>query len=151
MIAVSAIRRGETLIVWKDGYTDRAGALQAQREGGGIMQWDDDVFSYKTGSEGNTDQYAVNHSCDPTGWMSDAHTITARRDIRAGEEITADYAFWETDETYVSPWICACGSPLCRERIAGKDWMDEELRERYRGHFSPLINKRIAEHETNDR
>jgi SET domain-containing protein len=33
-----------------------------------------------------------NHSCDPNLWHADVVTITARRDIAAGEELTIDYA-----------------------------------------------------------
>jgi len=35
-----------------------------------------------------------NHSCDPNLWMRDEITVEARRDIRAGEELTADYALY---------------------------------------------------------
>lgn len=153
MFAVADVGKWEKLIVWGDCYTDRAGALEAQKQGKGIMQWDDDVFSYESDEEevgneegreeGNKEQYNINHSCDPGSWMSDAYTMIARRDIRAGEEITADYVLWETNEDFVSEWDCKCGSPLCRGKVTGKDWKNKELQKRYEGHFSPLINKRI--------
>ncbi|MBI5356696.1 hypothetical protein HZB78_03715 [Candidatus Collierbacteria bacterium] len=75
--------------------------------------------------------------------MKDAFTITAMRDIKIGEEITADYAIWEADENYISKWECNCGSAFCRQRVTGKDWRLPELQARYKNHFSPLINKRI--------
>jgi SET domain-containing protein len=85
----------------------------------------------------------INHSCDPNCWMQDEVTLVARRDIRPGEELTGDYVMWEADERYVRPWECACGSPLCRQTLAGLDWRLPELQARYRGHFSPFINARI--------
>ena len=154
MFAVEDIKKGEKIVVWgEDCYTDRAGALQAQREGRNAMQWDEDVFSYDNGGvrggddegeAGLEDQYCLNHSCDPCAWMSDAFTIIARRDTSAGEEITVDYAVFEADEDYASPWECCCGAEACRGTITGKDWRNRELQERYKGHFSPLINKRIS-------
>jgi hypothetical protein len=86
----------------------------------------------------------LNHSCDPNTWMTDEVTLVARRDIAQDEELTADYAMWEADENHVMRWACACGSPLCRGRVTGQDWRLPELQQRYRGHFSPLINQRIA-------
>jgi SET domain-containing protein len=82
-----------------------------------------------------------NHSCDSNLWMRDAFTLEARRDIAAGDEVTIDYAL----QTAVPDWemACHCGSPYCRKRIRGNDWMRPELQERYRGHFSPFLNRRI--------
>jgi hypothetical protein len=85
----------------------------------------------------------LNHSCDPNVWMQDEITLVARRDIPAGEELTADYAMWEWDETWGAPWKCTCGTVLCRGTVTGRDWRLPALQERYRGHFSPFINERI--------
>ena len=142
VLAISNIREGEKLIVWRDSYTDKVGAMEAERQGKSTMQWDDDIYSYET--EDKSDYYSINHSCNPNSWMEDAYTLTARRDIKDGEEITADYALWETDENFVSIWNCNCSSPLCRGKVTGKDWMSSELQDRYKDHFSPLINKRTS-------
>jgi len=83
----------------------------------------------------------ANHSCDPNLWMQDERTVSARRDIAAGEELTIDYALMT-----VSPdWrmACQCGARLCRGVVTGNDWQLPELQKRYRGHFSPFINTRI--------
>ena len=84
-----------------------------------------------------------NHSCDSNLWMRDAFTLEARRDIAAGEEVTVDYAM----QTALPEWemACNCGSPQCRGRVRGDDWTRPELQERYRGHFSPFLNRRIEE------
>lgn len=76
--------------------------------------------------------------------MEGAFTIVAKRDVEAGEELTIDYALWEADENYISSWECNCGSSRCRKRVTGNDWRLAELQERYKGHFTPLINKRIG-------
>jgi len=141
MFAGRKIESGEVLVVWKEGYTDRAGAMEAVREGKGIMQWDEDVYSHET--DRHSEEHSINHSCDPNSWMADAYTVVARRGIADGEEITVDMAMFMEDEEYVSSWVCNCGAASCRGKVTGKDWRSTELQERYRGHFSPLINKRI--------
>lgn len=83
--------------------------------------------------------YFFNHSCDPNSWGE-----IARREIQAGEEITTDYALEITSPDYcLEP--CACGSPLCRQKITGSDWKLPELQERYRGHFAPFLERRIVQ------
>lgn len=81
----------------------------------------------------------MNHSCDPNVWMDDEVTLSARRDVGEGEELTADYVLWGSD----GDWSCACDSPLCRGRVTTEDWRLPELQERYEGHFSPFIGRRI--------
>lgn len=142
MFATDIIKKGELLLIWKESYTDRAGAMEAVKEGKGIMQWDDDIFSVET--EANPDDYGINHSCDPNCWMRNPYSVEARRGIEMGEEITIDMAMFEADEDSVAEWNCNCGSPLCRGKVTGKDWRIKELQDRYKGHFSPLIEKRIG-------
>lgn len=56
--------------------------------------------------------YYINHSCEPNIIDQSRHpTVThyvAMRDIRTGEELTADYYTLETLE------VCFCSSPWCR-------------------------------------
>jgi uncharacterized protein len=75
--------------------------------------------------------------------MVDEVTLVTRRAIEAGEELTADYALWEMDESWVSGWKCNCGSIHCRGTITGDDWRLRELQARYKGHFLPVITERI--------
>ncbi len=138
----SPIKIGETVIIWGGNYTNSKGAEEARNTGKLVMQWDDKVWTVE--NRGDDDSYFINHSCDPNLWMKGISTLVAQRDIEANEELTADYALWESDENYVSKWECQCGSKLCRHKITGKDWRILELQQRYQGHFSKLINKRIA-------
>jgi SET domain-containing protein len=86
----------------------------------------------------------INHSCDPNTWMKDEVTSTARRNIKANEELTIDYATYIANENRIIIEKCKCGSANCRKRITGRDWRRRDLQEQYRGHFLPIINKRIA-------
>lgn len=143
MFATEPIKAGEKILVWGGEYTNATGAEEAKNDGKLVMQWDVDLYSVE--DRGNDMGYFINHSCDSNTWMQDAYTLIAKHDIQTGEEITADYSLWEADLNYVSKWKCQCGSPVCRKTVTGNDWELSEIQERYKGHFSPLINKRIEE------
>jgi len=87
-----------------------------------------------------------NHSCDPTTWFEDDITMTARRDIAEGEEITYDYS---TTESYIDPEmetiVCRCGAPECRGRMLGDDWQRPELQERYGPHWMSYLRAKILD------
>jgi SET domain-containing protein len=142
MFAVKPIGVGEKILIWDVKYVNKNEAEKAKADGKLVMQWDDNLFTIE--NRGDDLGYFINHSCDSNVWMLDISTLIARRDIKTDEELTADYVLWEADEDYVSKWECGCGSHVCRKRVTGKDWRLLQLQERYKDHFSPLINKRIA-------
>ncbi len=142
MFAVEKIAEGEELVIWGEGYTDSNDAKEAIGKGKLFMQWDNNLFSVEDGSD--SPAYCINHSCDSNTWMKGSYSLIARHSIEAGEEVMADYALWESDENYISKWECKCTSSVCRNLVTGKDWLLPELQRRYKDHFSPLINKRIA-------
>jgi SET domain-containing protein len=136
--ATHPIRAGEQLI-WVSGgivYTSedwRTGKVQLEGEMYNEAQIGDDLFI----ATPKALYYYVNHSCDPN-----MLNHVAWRDIQADEEITTDYAYGEADPNYrLEP--CACGSSLCRGRVTGDDWKIPELQRRYRGYFTPHIERMI--------
>ncbi len=82
-----------------------------------------------------------NHSCDPTLWHVDASTIVARSDVRAGAELTIDYATHSGVESWRMP--CRCGTSECRGSVSGADWRLPRLRRVYGEHWSPPLLDRI--------
>lgn len=84
----------------------------------------------------------MNHSCDPTCWFDDYLTMSARRDIEKGEEITYDYATTELNETK-KIIECGCGTKECRGKLTRDDFKIEKLQEKYKGHFLPHVLKEI--------
>jgi len=84
-----------------------------------------------------------NHSCDPNCWWTDEFTLVARRDIKAGEEVTFDYG---SSESEPNPTMtdCLCGSPLCRGKVTPEDYLLPELQERYGNHMMGYLLERIA-------
>ncbi len=143
MYAAQPIQAGEEVVRFGGEYSDDQNVVEAAKSAGKlIMQWDENLWSIE--DRGDGDDYFLNHSCDSNLWMKDAYTLMAKRDIQVGEELTADYVLWEADEAFISKWECRCGSVKCRKRVTGKDWENSELQERYKGHFTPLLNKRIG-------
>jgi hypothetical protein len=150
MFAKAAIARGEVVTIWggtlllaeEDITGDSAEEWRAKGyvwatigEGLYLAQW------LAPGEEDLTD--CINHSCDPNVWLLDEVTLAARRDIPVGEELTIDYCLFEGDEDHIPPWMCRCGTALCRGRFTGRDWRRVDLQERYGNHFSPFIKARI--------
>jgi hypothetical protein len=90
----------------------------------------------------------MNYSCDGNIWMADEVTLETRRDLAAGEELTADYAIWLNKPDYEMKSVCNCGSQLCRKVVRGLDWKRRELQLRYEGHFSAFINDLIINEQT---
>ena len=99
-------------------------------EGRQLLQADDDPARF------------VNHSCDPSLWLTSATTVVARRRLRPGDESTLDYALATVDDDW--SMACHCGTVLCRGVVTGADWHLPALQARYAGHFSPFIQRRIA-------
>ena len=83
-----------------------------------------------------------NHSCDPTLWHEGTYAISARRDIRLGEELTIDYGTNSAAPGYFL--ACRCGEALCRGVVTSEDWRIPELQARYEGHWVPALQERIA-------
>jgi uncharacterized protein len=83
----------------------------------------------------------INHSCEPNAGLDGQIAIVALTRIQPGEEVTIDYAM--CDGSSYDEFECACGSPICRGRVTGDDWRNPVLWERYAGHFSPYLERRI--------
>ncbi len=83
-----------------------------------------------------------NHSCDANLWMTNEVTSGARHRIEAGEEVTVDYALHTADLPWSMP--CRCDSPVCHGVVTNDDGRRPDVQQRYAGHFSPFLNRRIA-------
>jgi hypothetical protein len=83
-----------------------------------------------------------NHGCDPDLWHVGPYDVATRRPVRAGDELTLDYATISGADGF--RMACACGSVRCRGVVTSDDWRLAELRERYRGHWTPALQARIG-------
>ena len=106
------------------------------------IQIDDDLFiAPVTPEEREASMLYSNHSCDANLGMRGEITFVAMRDIRAGEELTHDWATTDDDDYSVK---CKCGAANCRGTLTGKDWQRSDLQKQYAGYFSAYLARKIA-------
>jgi uncharacterized protein len=106
------------------------------------IQIDDNLFiAPVTDEERELSMLYSNHSCDANIGMRGEITFVAMRGIRAGEELTHDWATTDDDDYSVE---CKCGAPNCRKILTGQDWQRPELQQRYAGYFSAYLARKIA-------
>jgi hypothetical protein len=106
------------------------------------IQIGDDLFiTPVTDEERELSMLYSNHSCDPNLGVRGEIIFVAMRDIRAGEELTHDWAMTDDDDYSI---VCKCGAPHCRKILTGKDWQRPELQERYAGYFSAYLARKIV-------
>jgi len=87
-----------------------------------------------------------NHSCDPNVWHEiDCDTVmTARKDIKPGDEVTYDYCTTETENSFhVAAWTCRCGAKECRGKLTGLEYQDPVLQKRYERRWADYIQNKI--------
>jgi hypothetical protein len=142
LFAKQRIDAGEIVVV-KGGYVltksqrDEIGRMLGPSE----IQITDELFIgpvKKCQREGG--MMHLNHSCAPNLGLQGQVVFIALRDIDADEELTLDYAMTD-DEPYEMQ--CRCRSPACRGTITGGDWRKPEIQQKYDGHFSWFIQRRI--------
>ncbi|MDH3197991.1 MAG: SET domain-containing protein-lysine N-methyltransferase [Candidatus Krumholzibacteria bacterium] len=139
VFALQHIGAGELLVVWGGEIIagERLAELPAE-ERRLCLQVEEDLYLWTT-HEGPADW--VNHSCEPNAGLSGQVALVALRDIDPGEEICFDYA--TSDGAPYDEFDCRCGALACRGRVTGDDWRRAELQARYRGLFSPYLQRRI--------
>lgn len=81
--------------------------------------------------------YYINHSCDSNCGMNGLTKVVARKKIKAGDELTIDYALFEDCD-----WVlegCLCGENLCRNSPGRFREMPDHIRKMYGKYISPWL------------
>ena len=144
LFATSDIAKDEVVAVKGGHIVDRKTLREkiTPRLGPVEIQIDDDLFiAPVTDEQRGLSMLYSNHSCNANLGMRGEITFVAMRDIRAGEELTHDWATTDDDNYSVE---CKCGAPICRKVLTGKDWLRPELQKRYAGYFSAYLARKIA-------
>ena len=144
LFAVEHIKRGEIVCI-KGGYIFNRETLQqiAGRLGPAEIQIDEDLFIGPLDEqEREGSMIFSNHSCEPNIGVQGQIVFVALRDIAGGEELTHDWATTD-DDTYEME--CKCGAPGCRKVITGQDWRRPDLQEKYAGHMSWYLLRKIRQ------
>src|SRR5215813_6309663 len=147
LFAIADISKGEIVAVKGGRIVDRKTLREeiTPRLGPVEIQIDDDLFiAPVTQEERELSMLYSNHSCDANLGMRGEITFVAMRDIRAGEELTHDWAMTDDDDYSVE---CKCGAHNCRKILTGKDWQRSELQECYAGYFSAYLARKIVQLE----
>jgi len=104
------------------------------------IQIDEDLLLGATSMNELEKTEYINHSCDPSCGFSGPISIVAMRNIQKGEEATIDYSMCLDKLLNMK---CLCKSDNCRGIIREGDWKKGELQKRYKGYFSPFLEKKI--------
>jgi SET domain-containing protein len=144
LFAIKDIKRGELLAVKAGRLVDEATVTKySDVISGSHIQVGSNLFlSGLTPEEVDNTLIGFNHSCSPNAYISGQIELTAMKNIKAGEEITADYATFMTSDT--QSFQCICGSPECRKLIEPSvDYKNPKFREKHRGYFASYIQREI--------
>jgi hypothetical protein len=101
-----------------------------------------------TQEEADKNLVGYNHSCDPNSKVVllpgvNLSFLVSRKDIQAGEEITADYSVSQMSDTH-RMFMCRCGSESCRGIIQpGWDWQNQDFQTSYPGEFPEYVQQEI--------
>ena len=88
----------------------------------------------------------VNHSCEPTAWLSGLDVV-ARLPLERGDEVTLDYATFYNE--LMPDFACNCAAAPCRGTVRGTDHLQPFLA-RYQGHVSDYVRhkrERVGEED----
>jgi hypothetical protein len=83
----------------------------------------------------------INHSCESNVGFAGNIVLVAMCDVRAGEELTTDYALFDDHGQAME---CRCGTPSCRGTVTGRDWQRPELQRKYGSYFSSYLLPRLS-------
>jgi hypothetical protein len=142
LFATAPIGQGEIVVI-KGGYVlDRAGLADVQPALGPaeIPVADGFFIGPRRPDEREGGMIFSNHSCEPNIGVQGQIVFVAMRDIRAGEELTHDWAMTD-DDTY--EMSCRCGTPACRGIVTGQDWRRQDLQARFGAYMSWYLLDKI--------
>jgi hypothetical protein len=142
LFAAADIREGEVVCVKGGHIFDGATLCRLQPLlGPAEIQIGDDLYIGPLREEDREGSMIFsNHCCEPNIGVRGQIVFVAMRDIRAGEELTHDWAMTDNDDSSME---CRCGASACRGAVTGRDWQRPELQQKYAGFFSAYLQEKI--------
>jgi uncharacterized protein len=142
LFAVNTMHKGEIVAIKGGHILDRRTLSKVRRHiAASYIQIGDGYYiGAHRQAEVACNKLLINHSCEPNLGIAGQITFIARRTIKAGEELTYD---WAMEEDAPALPRCACGTRRCRGTLTGRDWKIASLQRRYRGYFSAYIEEKI--------
>ena len=138
LFARRAIRKGEIVAIKGGHILDRRALARVRgRIAESFIQIADGFFiGAATAAEVTRNKLFINHSCAPNVGIFGQIIFVAMRDVRAGEELTYD---WAMEENIPARMRCRCGAPGCRGLLSGRDWRKPALQRKYRRYLSAYL------------
>ena len=142
LFARRPIRKGEIVAIKGGHILDRRGLARVKgRIAHAYVQIADGFFiGAATAAEVRRNKIFINHSCAPNVGILGQIIFVTMRDIRAGEELTYD---WAMEENVPAKTRCRCGAPACRGWLTGQDWKTPALQRKYRRYLSAFLGTKI--------
>lgn len=138
--AIEDIKKGETIFI-RGGHLLTKKELFSSSVINSYFPISDEYFlAARTKDEEENIKLYINHSCEPNCGIKGEITFVAIRDIKAGEEITTDYAFIDNEEY---SFECTCGTDNCRKVVTGFDWKIKNLQNKYYNYFAQYLKEKI--------
>lgn len=138
MFARESFGSDEVVLIWGGTVFSEEDVQAGKARAGSVTRIEEGLYLGDPAGAPEGDDYCLNHCCDANLWMRGPITLVTRDVVEEDEELTIDYALWETDPAWCIE-ACRCGSPRCRGTVSGSDWKRPELQARYGEHFSPVI------------
>lgn len=141
LFARRAIRKGEIVAIKGGHILDRRGLARVKGKiAESFIQIADGFFiGAATAAEVKRNKLFINHSCAPNVGILGQIIFVAMRDVRAGEELTYD---WAMEENIPARTECRCGAATCRKILTGRDWTKSALRRKYRRYLSAYLGEK---------
>lgn len=125
------IPQGSCVIEYLGERVSKAESLRRRKQGNFFVFIVTDQFDLDGAVEWNPARF-INHSCTPNcdAQMEEEHIwIIARRDIRAGEELSFNYGY---DLQDYEDHLCRCGSPECLGFMVAEEHFEDVRRKEAR-------------------
>lgn len=111
-------------------------------------QISDHLFICPLNPEDPSDDWRMNHCCEPNCGLDGNIIFVAIKDIESGSELTYDYCMTESDPTYSVE--LSCNKKTCRKTLTGSDWKKRELQDKYGSFFSNYLKNKIKHYKNYD-
>lgn len=145
--ATDDIKKGEKLLVLS-GYVLKLSdeeKLANEVPDNGIQVTEDLLIGVTKKEELGGINY-FNHSCNPNAGIKGQIFLVSMHKIKAGEEVTFDYAMTLGESKNAKPYKmeCLCGARNCRKVVTDKDWRNKDLQKKYDGYFQYYLQEKIS-------
>lgn len=146
LFAKEKIKRGEVICIIKGpifhkiNRTKEESLKPEEADWVGIKRhhWVDPILPYKR----------LNHSCNPNARVKGSKTLVAKREIKAGDEITFDYSLTEIDPFW-EMHSCQCNEKECRKIITAMTRLEPKIVKKLLPHTGKAIKREFMRYTKN--